>query len=186
MVFQISKRKQCRSEGAGLKFSCLKKDMMLCVLHRLIEGSCSSIIIKVQGRNVKLRRRPWAPSINTWRRHVLIWDLKWDLKIWIGGAFAGTLSINNNYTFEIPSWAEDAKITYGLLLFTQKTTPGPFQRKQFTENTESAVSRDSKLFPETSKCFTFFILASNFHCPVLCFKFIFLSYVFIVFIISLT
>ncbi len=48
----------------------------------------------------------------------------------------------------------------------KKSTPGPFQRTPFTENRESSVSRDSKLF-------MFGILASYSHCSVLCFKFFF-------------
>jgi hypothetical protein len=51
-MFQMNKQR--RFEGAGLKSSCLKKDMTLCVIHTLIQGSSSSTIIRVQGGNEKL------------------------------------------------------------------------------------------------------------------------------------
>jgi hypothetical protein len=54
-MLQTNKSQQRQFEGAYLKSSCLKKNMMLCVIHRLIQGSSSSTIIRAQGGNAKLR-----------------------------------------------------------------------------------------------------------------------------------
>jgi hypothetical protein len=55
IMFQTNKSQQRQFEGAGLKSWSLKKDMTLCVIHRLIQGSSSSTIIRAQGENAKLR-----------------------------------------------------------------------------------------------------------------------------------
>jgi hypothetical protein len=66
-----------------------------------------------------------------------------------------------------PSAANDPGLTVSQKLFTPKKKPQGLFREHSLQRTESPQ------FPETPNFFMFFILASNFHCSVLCFEFIF-------------
>jgi len=66
-----------------------------------------------------------------------------------------------------PSAANDPGLMVSQKLFTPKKKPQGLFREHSLQRTESPQ------FPETPNFFMFFILASNFHCSVLCFEFIF-------------